>query len=172
MKKCLALIVRIPHALTPCPSPGTNLRLVGRGEHFAKDKLLKKRAGFTILETIVAAILLAAMMTACLQLLGVTAQQRRAVQERQAAIREAGNVMEQVTAISLADLNQQHFDELQSFWKANSQLPGGELKIESADSPGPPTGKRINVTIRWQDRAGQWTAPVRLVSWKFGGDRG
>ncbi len=48
-----------------------------------------KRRGAMLLEAIIASVLLAATMTACLQLLGTAAAQRRAIRQQRAALREA-----------------------------------------------------------------------------------
>jgi hypothetical protein len=48
-------------------------------------------------------------------------------------------------------------------------LPGGKLQIELTGPAGQPGTKRIAVSIRWQDRTGEFLPPVRLVAWRYQG---
>jgi hypothetical protein len=127
-----------------------------------------KRHGITILETIVAGVLLAATMSVCLQLLGAHAAQQQAIQRRQAAVREAANVMERAAAVPFRELTPQRLAEIQLSPEASATLPDGELTIELAVVPEDPGARRITVSIRWQDRNGEWLKPVQLTAWRAG----
>jgi hypothetical protein len=124
-----------------------------------------KRHGITILETIVAGVLLAATMTVCLQLLGAHAAQRRAMQQRETAVREAANVMEHAAALPFRELTPLRLAEIRLSPEASAALPEGELTIDLAAVSGD-AAKRITVSLRWQDRNGQWLQPVQLTAWR------
>ena len=139
-----------------------------------------KRRGIYLLEMAVAGVMLLALMTLCVRYFAVTATQRRALDQRQAALGEAANVMERVTARPWSDLTAEELSKISLSPETKLALPDGELKIDLADEearPSPPTplpkgegkleAKRITVTIRWQDNEGQWTQPARLVAWRY-----
>jgi prepilin-type N-terminal cleavage/methylation domain-containing protein len=128
-----------------------------------------KRRGFTILEVLVSAAILAAMTTVCVELLGLLGAQQRAIAQRHTAIREAGNIMERLAAAPFGDITRPLLDGVKLSSEAAAALPAAELKIELESTDDPPAAKRIAISIRWKDRSGQWTAPVSLVSWKYEG---
>jgi Tfp pilus assembly protein PilV len=49
------------------------------------------------------------------------------------------------------------------------RLPGAELKIEVTAPSAEPDVKRIVVSLRWQDRAGEFLAPVKVTTWRWKG---
>lgn len=125
-----------------------------------------KRRGITILETIVAGVLLAATMSVCLQLLGAHAAQQRTAQQRQTAMREAANAMERAAAVPFRELTPQRLAEIQLSPEASTALPDGELTVELAPVPDDSAARRVTVSIRWQDRNGEWVKPVQLTAWR------
>jgi hypothetical protein len=139
-----------------------------------------KRRGIYLLEMAVAGVLLLALMLLCVRYFAVTAAQRRALDHRQAALVEAANVMERVTARPWSDLTTEGLAKISLSPETKMALPDGELKIDLADvdaRPSPPAplpkgegkleAKRITVTIRWQDDQGQWSQPVWLAAWRY-----
>jgi hypothetical protein len=139
-----------------------------------------KRRGIYLLEMAVAGVLLLAVMMLCVRYFAVTATQRRALDHRQAALGEAANIMERITAQPWSDLTAEGLTKISLSTETKLALPDGELKIDLADEdarPSPPTplpkgegkleAKRITVTIRWQDDQGQWSQPVRLAAWRY-----
>ena len=133
--------------------------------HLQVDLTMKRR-GITILETIVAGVLLAATMTVCLQILGAHAAQQRAMRQRETAVREAANVMERTAAVHVGELTPEHLAEFQLAPEAAAALPEGELSVAVADVAGDVAARRITVSIRWQDRNGDWVNPVQLTAWR------
>lgn len=125
------------------------------------------RRGISLLEMIVAGTLLVAMMTICLQMLGTTTAQHRAIENQQTAIQEAANLMERLSTRSWDELTPQGVKEVQLSEQARASLPGGELEIELTGPPDEPQAKRIAVLLRWKDRTGKFTRSVRLVAWKY-----
>jgi hypothetical protein len=126
-----------------------------------------KRCGIYLLEMAVAGVLLLAVMMLCVRYFAVTATQRRALDRRQAALGEAANVMERVTARPWSDLTAEGLSKISLSPETKLALPDGELKIDLADEEAKPEAKRITVTIRWQDDQGQWTQPARLTAWRY-----
>jgi Tfp pilus assembly protein PilE len=126
-----------------------------------------KRRGFLLTEMIVAAVLLMALTMLCVKYFSVTATQRKALDQRQTALLEAANIMERLSVRPWDELTSEKLAEISLSPDLKSALPEGELKIDLVDENTKPTAKRITVTIRWQDRSGQWTQPVRLVAWRY-----
>lgn len=150
-----------------------------------------KRRGMFLIEMAVAGVLLLALTTLCVRYFAVTATQRRALDQRQTALCEAANIMERLTAEPFSELTSEESAKISLLSETQAALPEGELKIDLADeivgqpsrlpdnageTPAPqqiendikkPAAKRITVTIRWQDRDGQWIEPVRLVAWRY-----
>ncbi len=126
-----------------------------------------KRRGLYLLEMSVAGVLLLALMTLCVRYFAVTATQRMALDQRQAALGEAANIMERATARPWSDLTAEELSKISLSPETKFALPEGELKIDLADEDAKPEAKRITVTIRWQDKEGQWVQPVRLAAWRY-----
>jgi hypothetical protein len=126
-----------------------------------------KRRGIYLLEMAVAGVLLLAVMMLCVRYFAVTATQRRALDHRQAALVEAANIMERITARPWSDLTAEGLAKISISPETKLALPDGELKIDLADEDAKPEAKRITVTIRWQDDQGQWSQTVRLAAWRY-----
>jgi hypothetical protein len=120
-----------------------------------------------LVELAVAGALVGALLVVCLQLLSAALAQRRVADQRQCALLELGNIMEQVAARPWAELTTiaQSQENLPAW--ATSRLPGSELKIEVAPSADDPNAKRITASLRWQDRSGQLVAPMMLTTWRY-----
>ena len=125
------------------------------------------RKGVTILEATVAAALLGTLMMVCLHLLSATSAQRRALDQRQAAVIELSNEMERLTALPWAEMTRlKPADERISPW-ARAILPEAKLKVELATPAGDPAARRITTSLRWQDRNGEFLSPVTLTAWRY-----
>ena len=127
------------------------------------------------MELIAAGAVLAVMMATGLQLLGLLASGRKALRQRQTAVREAGNLMQRASALPWDKLNLQTLDQLSLSENAHDELPHARLDVSveetpstTADQPSAePKGKRISISIRWMDNKGRPAAPVKLVAWRY-----
>jgi len=126
-----------------------------------------KRRGTSIVEMIVASVLLAAVMAASVQMLVVSSAGRRALQRRQVALQEASNLMEHLAARPWDDLTPQGVAAVQPSQWARQALSQPSVKIEIATSPDDPAAKRIAVTLDWRQAAGRQRPRVQLVSWRY-----
>jgi hypothetical protein len=124
------------------------------------------RRGFAMTELVVAGALLGALLIVCLQLMSATAAQRRAADQRQLAVFEVGNVMERLAAKPWAELTPQMAVAPLSP-SVRNRLPGAELKVEVTTPSAEPDARRIVVSLRWQDRAGQFVSPVAIATWRW-----
>jgi Tfp pilus assembly protein PilV len=135
-----------------------------RGPHRVRRRA---PAGVAVVEAIVALVIALAVLATVGQLLALAAGQRRAAAERAAAVREAGNLMEEVMARPWAQITPDNLAELSLSESCRQRLPGAQLQWETTIEDEPAGAKRISVRIDWQDRAGQRGEPVRLVAWRY-----
>ncbi|MBN1588147.1 MAG: prepilin-type N-terminal cleavage/methylation domain-containing protein [Pirellulales bacterium] len=128
-----------------------------------------KRRGFTVLEMMVAAALLAVAATLCLQMVMLDTATRRAAAQRRLATREAANLVERLMARPRDQLTRETAEALELSPEAVEKLPEARLAVEfdeSADDG--PSATRLTLTLTWQGRSGQTVRPVRLVAWHYG----
>jgi len=127
-----------------------------------------KRQGHTILETMVAAVLLAVAATVGVQMLLATASARQATETRRLATREAANVMERVMALAPDELTPQTVEQMKLSPRAQKALPGAKLTIRLDESTGDgPPATRVTVELTWKSHAGRAAPPLRLLAWRF-----
>ena len=126
-----------------------------------------------MLEITASAVMLATAMSLTVQLLYGVASERRAAERRLYAVQEVANLMERVASRSWGDVTPESLRAVSLSPLAMQALPGAELTATVDDSAASRGEKRISLRLRWRDRAGTWTAPVRLTAWiyRHGGDR-
>ena len=134
--------------------------------------MTKKRGGFTLTETLVAGIILATAFTVATQLLIAAATQRKALDIRQIASIEAGNVMERLAAKPWSKLDATELGTWKLCPQAARALPGGKLEIQIASIAGKPdskdpAAKRVTVIVSWGGGNEQPAREVRLVAWRY-----
>ena len=124
------------------------------------------RRGMTIIELMVASAILCSLLVVCLQMLAAVTAERRAVDQRQCATAELANVMERVAARPWTELTPEDVAHEQPSPTLRNLLPGVELKIEITPVT-EPEGKRIAVSLRWNDRAGTLLPPLTITTWRY-----
>ncbi|MBN1395390.1 MAG: type II secretion system protein [Pirellulales bacterium] len=127
------------------------------------------RRGFTIIEMVVAAVLLGGLMIVSLEVLVAAARQRREADRRQTALFEVSNVVESLSARAWEELTPAAAAGVELPADVRRLLPGAELQIEIAASPPEerPPWKRIAVSLAWLDRAGRMLPPVSVATWRY-----
>jgi hypothetical protein len=115
----------------------------------------------------VAGVLLAAAVGLCAYFANVTAAQRRATQQRLVAMQEAANIMEWLSTQSWGHLTPEAAGDVRLSPESRQALPQAKLEVEIGAPAGKPAAKRLRVSIRWQDRAGQFLQPVQLTAWRY-----
>ncbi|OJW19256.1 MAG: hypothetical protein BGO49_11890 [Planctomycetales bacterium 71-10] len=119
-----------------------------------------------MLETAISALMLMIAMALAAKVTASLAAERRAWDRRGVAAVEAANVLERVAARPFDSLAVGPVEGVSLSPAASGALPGAELTAEVADDPaGDLPARRVAVRIRWRNRAGEWDAPVRLVTW-------
>ena len=126
-----------------------------------------RKNGISLVELIVASAILAVMMAVSLQLLGLVASGRKAVQQRQTAVREAGNFMQRASALPWDKLDQQTLEGFSLSGNTADELQDARLIVTVLETPSAELKtKRISISITWKDNKGQLVAPVKLTAWR------
>jgi Tfp pilus assembly protein PilE len=133
---------------------------------------MSRRRAFTLTEIAAAAVMLAVMLSVCLQLIRATGVQRRGLWARQAAMQEAANVMERLCARPWEELTPEAAGEFQLSEQVPSAASGAQLVVEVGEPEKDAAAesleaKRIAVVVRWPAERGQRDRSVRLVAWKY-----
>ena len=125
----------------------------------------KRQFGFTLPEVLVAAVVLGAAMTVCVQVLSAMAASDREAERRTMALAEAGNALERFSGTPWSELTPEAAADARLSQSAAERLPGGELKVNIENLDTQPPAKRIMVEVRWPGRQGRSAVPVRLTAW-------
>lgn len=125
------------------------------------------RRGFTLIEMLAAATMLAAVMVIAFQAVAGIAGQHRAAVRRQTALREAANAVERLAALEWDALTPEAAKGAGLSPEARQSLPDAQLRAEVLPWLGDATARQIRVEVCWADAAGQAEAPVRLVAWRY-----
>ena len=116
-------------------------------------KQMRKR-GYLIQEAVATVAVAITALAGVTQLLGLVAQHRAAVQQRQVATRELGNVMERVMAFRWAELTTDKASNLQVSTGCQAVLRDPKLQVSVVPDSTSQDLVQIRVQIDWQDTAG------------------
>ncbi|NUQ66621.1 MAG: prepilin-type N-terminal cleavage/methylation domain-containing protein [Pirellulales bacterium] len=128
---------------------------------------MNSRRGFSLLEALVSCLLLAALTTLCLELVGASANQRKAAALRQIALEEAANAMERVFARRWEELAPEATDKAALSREGKEALPGNAMMVRVQPSDAEPSAKQITVEVRWEPSRGKPSQQVRLVALRY-----
>lgn len=124
-----------------------------------------RRAGFTLLEMFVAAVVFGTVLLTFVPLLHSVRQQQRATEQQLLALRETENLLEILSQRPWAELAATELSKLELADDVKARLPQAALQIEVDEPAEPPPSKRLAVRISWTPRAGCPAQSVRLVAW-------
>lgn len=127
----------------------------------------RKRRGTTITEATIAIGLSAVVLGGVAQLVAVTSNQQRVSERRSAAVREAGNLMEDLMSRSWTDVTPENMAAIEPSEWCRQTLPDARLRVDVNSEGEQDETKRISIQIDWQNVAGRRGEPVRLVAWRF-----
>lgn len=125
------------------------------------------RSGFTLIESSVAAVLLAAVLSIAVALLTSIARQRQAASLHAKAVIAADNLMERLTAEPFDAITADRADELRQASPVAEELPEAAVDVRVSDVDGPPLGKRVEVEVKWQLRADGPPSRHAVAAWVF-----
>jgi|CXWL01.1.fsa_nt_gi hypothetical protein len=117
-------------------------------------------------EATMAIVMATAVIAGTAQVLAVVSHQRRDLDRRSAAIREAGNLLEEIAARPWDELTNEKLSALELSDECRAVLREPRLRI--AVDPEPETaGKHIRVEIDWLTGQEQRALPLRLATWRY-----
>ena len=126
-----------------------------------------RRRGYLLIEVFVACTMVAALLALMINMISVTARERRTTERRAIALEQATNLLERASAIPHDELSPEKLAELALPADAAELLPRNTVQwtIADEDSAGP--SRRVQVELTWHTSQGQVDSPVRLVAWSF-----
>ena len=125
------------------------------------------RRAFTLMELSVALAIVAVALVAIAQLLVTAVHQHRLIARRAAATQEASNVLDRIVARKWGELSAGEVDGVALSPGFLRTTPAARLTAEVAEVPGPPTAKRVRVSVAWTNLVGESEIPVTLFAWKY-----
>lgn len=131
------------------------------------------RNGFTLAELMIALGLLAAAGAVMAPLIATVAAQRQAAEARQLGLILAENRLDELLASSWDQLLPAAAEDYATatITPLPVHLPGLQERITVLDRPDD-AAKQVVVELRWKNRAGDFTTPVRISGWKFAPEGG
>jgi hypothetical protein len=133
----------------------------------SRESLACGRGGFTLWEIVAACFLLSTASLICLQFFAASAAARNALRQRDTALEEAANLMEQCALRPWDELTAATAGELKLSPQAARTLGVDTAEMKIAAPSDDPSARRITISVGWQDRDGAAGGPVRLVAWRF-----
>ena len=106
-----------------------------------------------------------ALIVGIAQLLTMVSQQRRLARQYAVAVREAGNLMEDLVSRSWADTTAERLASVDLSEACRRCLPDASVEVNVV--PESDDARRIGIRIEWLRAPGHRGRPVCLVGWKF-----
>lgn len=123
--------------------------------------------GFTLIELISASILLAILFSTALPMFVLVARERHSAQQRQLALQQVTNLLEQARQRPWSELEPGTLPvpDLEPHLKV--ALPGIEQALFVQSIENERDSRQIIATVRWKDQGNQFITPIRMSSWVF-----
>lgn len=126
-----------------------------------------QRRGIVLIEVLTACGLLAVLLALCIQLLSLTAIERRHVERRAIAMQAAANLVEQASIVPFDQLTDEKLAAIETSSGIARLLPDVMTTFTVVEDREDSTAKRIRVEIQWNGRGGRREPPVRLTYWAY-----
>lgn len=124
------------------------------------------RSGFSILETTLGLVILAATIAGAAQFLILSARQQRIVDQELAGQRDLANALEQALALPYDGLTLEALQEIERTIEIASQLPDAKLSFSLVEADETPANKRLTAVLSWNGVGGD-RQDTSATSWKF-----
>ena len=129
--------------------------------------MIRRRAGFTLIESCAAAALLVAAISLSVALVTSLARQRQAASMHAHAVLAADNILERFTSEPYEAITDERAAEICHDARVAELLPGGGAHITVGAESGSPLGKRIEVEIVWQADGSGASRRHQIVTWVY-----
>ena len=127
---------------------------------------LPARRGLSVLEVTMALLILTFAIGGLLQILTVSAAQRRTSEKRRLALQEVANQAERVALLSWDETTDERLDRLAPSAELLVAVSSAALAVKQTEEAGPPAAKRIRLEVSWTTADGQGVEPVGVTVWK------
>ena len=129
-------------------------------------RVASTRCGATIMESAVAAALVAVLLTVLVPFLVSLRAAGRLTAQSQTAVRELGNVLERIAARPPdAAPSADWLNTLPISAAAQADLPNAQLTVTTAAVPDEPAFQELTVSLKWTDDNGRPVAPLSVTTW-------
>jgi prepilin-type N-terminal cleavage/methylation domain-containing protein len=125
------------------------------------------RRGFTLMEVVIAASMLAMLLAASVQMLRAISLHQRATERRAVALEGVQAVADQVANIPWKQLTAENAQKVTLPKPLDEFLPGAKLSVSLDEAKTPVESKRVHIDLTWNGPDGQPVAPIQLTSWAF-----
>ena len=129
-------------------------------------KRSRPRRGYMLLEISVSAAILAVMASLVAQSLLAHHRQQQSIHWREAAIIEAGNLMERAAALPEDELALSALEALPVGESLQQRTPPAVVRWQLETPVGDPSARRITLEIRLPGKPGTESRPVQLTAWR------
>ncbi len=150
-----------------CPGPSSCGPLGPNARVGPLFRVSHNRAGFSLLEMFVAVVVFGTVLMTFLPLMQSVGKQQRMTDQRLLALREANNMLEELSRRKWNDLTADELAKLTLPEEVKSRLPQAALQIDVSESAEQPPSKRVAVKLSWTPRSGQAAQSVQLATWFF-----
>jgi hypothetical protein len=127
----------------------------------------KTRRAMTLFEMVTALFILTTAMAAIMQLVAVTSNQRRALDQRRLAMLEVSNQAERIALLAWNETSANNLTTWQPSEELLAALPQARFTVSVNDETGPPAARRIRLAVTWTNAVGQEVDPAARTVWKF-----
>jgi len=119
----------------------------------------------SLVELVISGMLLSSLMLITVPMLKLIDRQGRSTDERQEALAEVANLMEQTVAVPFDQLAVDRVRQPSVSAELAAQLRDPRLRIRTSVDPQREGTVRIQVELDWIGKAGLREQPVRLLAW-------
>jgi hypothetical protein len=126
-----------------------------------------RRRAFTLIEVVIAAGMLAMLLTTSVHMLRALSLHQRASERREVALEAVQAVADQIANIPWDKLTAESAEKVTIPKPLDGYLPGAKLSVSVDEIAAPAASRRVHVDLTWNGADGQPVAPVRLTNWVF-----
>lgn len=130
------------------------------------------RSGALLLELVVSGLVLGIVLSTAIPMLGWVARERKLNQQREAAILEAGNLMEEIALMPWDELSSERLSQRSLSPGLLKHIPDAQLTAKVDLDPAEPRMKRVHLELRWETAPGKAAPPVKLTGWFANREKG
>jgi type II secretory pathway pseudopilin PulG len=126
-----------------------------------------KRRGMTLLETGVALLVMTAAIMAVVELVSAVTRERRLRRQRQVALLELANEAERIALLDWEEITSERLSAWNPSEMLQAVIPTPRCQVRVSDEADQPRARRVDLSVGWQNAAGEAVRPATLTIWKY-----